>query len=341
GGLGSKLSIPIALVTEARVREDSEPSKHSRDLDMTTPDQAECIRRILERVADEVVIFNDLTQFASAASSLNDWIIWPHWNGARNRNRTAQVAMICEVHSLRYVGPDPYARLIANDKSLTKHFLRQAGLLTPDSIFIATPEQLSLIESLTPPFIIKPNMEGSSIGIDAHSIAFTSQDAKSLALAALRNFPEGVIAEQFVEGPEVFIAVSFDRHNRYRCGATERIVKDEPDFLHRDVYDYSLKFSDAREVILRSSDILTDGLLKNIIRMTETLQTIDLIRVDGRLRNGEFCVIEITPDPLMTPDSEFLGSLLLAGHETDDILRDIIERVAAKTPSLQSSNLGK
>jgi hypothetical protein len=39
----------------------------------------------------------------------------------------------------------------------------------------------------------------------------------------------------------------------------------------------------------------------------------------------------ITPDPLMTPYSEFLGTLALAGHEPALVIRDIVERAAARS----------
>ena len=48
-------------------------------------------------------------------------------------------------------------------------------------------------------------------------------------------------------------------------------------------------------------------------------------------KRQELLIIEITPDPLMTPYSEFLGTLALAGHEPALVIRDIVERVAARS----------
>ena len=76
---------------------------------------------------------------------------------------------------------------------------------------------------------------------------------------------------------------------------------------------------------------MTDELLSKIVQLTADLKTIDLIRLDGRLWDGELLIIEITPDPLMTPYSEFLGTLALAGHEPALVIRDIVERVAARS----------
>ena len=103
----------------------------AQGLDMTTPEQADHIRDLMKSAVDDVTVFFDLADFIQHAPKLHDAVVWPHWNGSRNRNRTGYAAAICEINGLRYVGPDPYARLIANDKSLSKVFLKRAGLESP------------------------------------------------------------------------------------------------------------------------------------------------------------------------------------------------------------------
>jgi D-alanine-D-alanine ligase len=326
-----RLPLRLALITEGRERENSLLSLGSRDLDMTTPEQAVHIRDLMKSAVDDVTVFFDLADFIQQAPQLHDAVIWPHWNGSRNRNRTGYAAAICEMYGLRYVGPDPYARLIANDKSLSKVFLRRAGLESPASVLVATPTQTDLISALRLPVIVKPNMEGSSIGIDQGSICTTMEEARDLALRKLADFPEGIIVEEFVSGPEVFISLAFDKGGSFRWGCSERIVGEESSFLINHVYDYNLKFSGDRRVALRSVEFMTDELLAKIVQLTADLKTIDLIRLDGRLLDGELLVIEITPDPLMTPYSEFLGTLALAGHEPALVIRDIVERAAARS----------
>jgi D-alanine-D-alanine ligase len=326
-----RLPLRLALITEGRERENSLLSLGSRDLDMTTPEQAVHIRDLMKSAVDDVTVFSDLADFVQQAPKLHDAVVWPHWNGSRNRNRTGYAAAICEIYGLRYVGPDPYARLIANDKSLSKVFLRRAGLESPASVLVATPTQTDLISALRFPVIVKPNMEGSSIGIDQGSICTTMEEAKDLALRKLGNFPEGIIVEEFVSGQEVFISLAFDKDGSFRWGESERVVAEESSFLINHVYDYNLKFSGNRRVALRSIEFMTDELLSKIVQLTADLKTIDLIRLDGRLLGGELLIIEITPDPLMTPYSEFLGTLALAGHEPLLVIRDIVERAAARS----------
>jgi D-alanine-D-alanine ligase len=326
-----RLPVRLALITEGRERENSLLSSGSRDLDMTTPEQAIHIRDLMKSAVDDVTVFFDLAEFIQQAPKLHDAVVWPHWNGSRNRNRTGYAAAICEIYGLRYVGPDPHARLIANDKSLSKVFLRRAGLESPASVLVTIPTQIDLIRALRFPVIVKPNMEGSSIGIDQGSVCNTMEEAEDLALRKLGDFPEGMIVEEFVSGPEVFISLAFDKGGSFRWGCSERFVGEESGFLINRVYDFNLKFSGDRRVALRSIEFMTDELLSKIVQLAADLKTIDLIRLDGRLSDGKLSIIEITPDPLMTPYSEFLGTLALAGHEPALVIRDIVERVAARS----------
>jgi D-alanine-D-alanine ligase len=326
-----RLPLRLALITEGREREDSVLSPATRDLDMTTPQQAVHIRDLMKSAVTDVTVFFDLADFIKEAPKLHNSVVWPHWNGSRKRNRTGYVATICEIHGLRYVGPDPYARLIANDKSLSKIFLRRSGLESPASVFVATAAQIDLMSALRVPLIVKPNMEGSSIGIDQSSVCTTMDEAKDLALRKLGYFSEGIIVEEFVSGPKVFISLAFDKRGSFRWGCSERIVRGESNVLVNHVYDYNLKFSSDRQVGLRPIEFMTDELLSKIVQLTADLKTIDLIGIDGRLRDGELLIIEITPDPLMTPYSEFLGTLAQAGHEPDRVIRDVVERAAARS----------
>lgn len=63
------LPFRLALVTEARQREDPWPSVGSRDLDMTTPQQAVWIRDLMAAVVEDVTVFDDLAKFIRHAQT--------------------------------------------------------------------------------------------------------------------------------------------------------------------------------------------------------------------------------------------------------------------------------
>ena len=67
---------------------------------------------------------------------------------------------------------------------------------------------------------------------------------------------------------------------------------------------------------------------EHILRM---LGKVDLFRIDGRLHNGEFVVIELTPDIHLGTDSPFLGGFDAMGKGPVRILDQLIRSLARKS----------
>ncbi|MFY4759775.1 hypothetical protein ACOTV0_05985 [Aliarcobacter butzleri] len=87
------------------------------------------------------------------------------YGGEISRNRLALVPAICESMNVKFLGADVYNRIICQDKNLCKMFAKKFNILSPNSILVDSEDDLYLIKSLKFPLVIKPNYEGSSIGI--------------------------------------------------------------------------------------------------------------------------------------------------------------------------------
>ena len=68
-------------------------------------------------------------------------------------------------------------------------------------------EQLPLTDLVEPPVVVKPNLQGSSIGIGQQSLCHDSDQAKTLAASLLARFAEPVLVERFIEGLEITVAI--------------------------------------------------------------------------------------------------------------------------------------
>ncbi|WP_321336473.1 ATP-grasp domain-containing protein [uncultured Cohaesibacter sp.] len=315
----------IVFVTERKQRESGVPTMASRDLDMTTPRQADAISKILTQVATDVLEINSIEQLSDTLQALDDPLVLPHWNGLGSRNRTGLATSICEAFGKRFIGADTYARLVTADKSLSKVFLKQSGVKFPKSIFVASSDDFQLINFLSMPCIVKPNMEGSSIGIDQNSLVSDRLSAEERCNMLLASFPSGVIVEEYISGSEVSFSALCNQGQLKYWAAAERIVEDDPEYLKNHVYDHELKFTGLRKLALRPFDLPAQEDIQAIKRLVKLLGHIDFIRLDGRVRNGRFHAIEITVDPLLTPRSEFIGGLSLSGRSPEAIFYDIID----------------
>lgn len=334
----AKIDKTLVLVTERKEREDPVPHFQSRDLDMLTPWQVDRLREVLEHVVEHVIEINDLNDFLIKVPDLKGHVVLPHWNGARSRNRTTHVSAICEAANVPYIGADTYVRIIANDKSLSKVFLDQAGIPYPKSVFVSLSGHAELIRGLKLPVIVKPNMEGSSIGIDQNSVQQTYEQAIAFTQDQLEHFPEGLIVEEYISGAEVSVlAVCRDSHIT-KWAVAERYIKEDETYLHTNVYDYSAKFDRKWTLALRPYAAPPGDFIERFEKLVKILGHVDYLRLDCRVDGQDFKAIEITPDPSLVPTSEFLGGFDVNGTPPAAIVSEIIRNSLSAWQYRKSNN---
>ena len=137
---------------------------------------------------------------------------------------------LLELMQIPYTGSGVLGSALAMDKLLTKQLWHGIGLPSPDYRILQTEQDcIQAVEDLGLPLMIKPVLEGSSIGmskvIDRADIVAAWQQAREC---------EGtVIAEAFVNGEEYTAAILGER-------VLPMIRLETP----RDFYDYKAKYDD-------------------------------------------------------------------------------------------------
>ncbi len=110
---------------------------------------------------------------------------------------------ILEMLGIPYTGSSVLASAMAMDKIVTRNLLMATDLPVPKGFPIPQVNPFTLPEDWTPPVIVKPANGGSSVGISLVENAADYPDAVKKAL----ELSDRVLVEQFVEGPEVTVAV--------------------------------------------------------------------------------------------------------------------------------------
>jgi len=122
----------------------------------------------------------------------------------------------------------------AMDKDLSKRLFRVAGVPTAD--WLMAPVELSQVEALLGwPVIVKPNKQGSTIGLSVVRDALQLDDA----VAKARRFDDEVMIERFVPGREFTVCILenqalpvgeiiapgevFDYQSKYQAGAAREV----------------------------------------------------------------------------------------------------------------------
>ena len=111
---------------------------------------------------------------------------------------------VLEILGIPYTGSGVMASSIAMNKIMTKNIWQSKGLPTPAWVEVASVEETFIaFKTLNTAMIVKPALEGSSIGIT--KVTTLKQCEEAYKLAAMQD--SKIICEQFINGDEVTCTV--------------------------------------------------------------------------------------------------------------------------------------
>lgn len=295
-----------------------------RDLEQTEEATLEEICSGIRRLGLDVHHCATPAQLAASATDHFSDAVLSIYGGAASRSRMALVPAICEAFHLRYVGPDAYGRIIAQDKEISKRLAVDCGLATPAWRVIRSPGEAEFIARLTPPLVVKPLLEGSSIGISGRSLQATHEGAITVAIDLLDQFAQPVIAEQFVAGREV----SYNRiegSEQENWSFSEVVISGEEDYFEHRLFDAEEKMvrRPGRTVANIDSE-LSETDRAALERFLTAIGRYGYCRVDGRLDGGSFAFIELTPDAWLGRLGQFAMGFTQKGWDYERVLGEIL-----------------
>jgi D-alanine-D-alanine ligase len=276
----------------------------------------------------DVEVETSVSTFVNAGKRHSQEIVFPLWRAGPSRNRTAIVPAVCEALALPYVGGDALVQAVCQDKSLSKALVRAAGLRVPGELVIRSVDEVAGIQptkTLVPPFVVKPLYSACSIGIDASSMCASDEQARSKACDLFRIGLGPVICEEFVSGDEVSLCILEDHGTiAEKCVA---VYRDEAGMcpFHDSLLTFEAKTqANPGWAVAEHSRSIDATVWEAAGRMLKAMGKVDLLRIDGRLRDGKFTVIELTPDIHLGIESLFLGGFDAIGKNPTDVLDSLI-----------------
>ena len=192
--------------------------------------------------------------------------------------------------AIPYTHSGVLASALAMDKSAAKAAFVAAGLPVVQSV-LATRDEVATSHVLAPPYVVKPNNEGSSVGV---YIVREGANAPRLA----QTMPKTVMVETYAPGRELTVAVLGDR----ALAVTDIITEGWYD------YDAKYKIGGSRHIIpAQIPTEIADACLDYALRAHKALGCRGLSRTDfrwdeARGLNG-LILLETNTQPGMTPTS--------------------------------------
>ncbi|MDO8702946.1 MAG: D-alanine--D-alanine ligase [Undibacterium sp.] len=242
---------------------------------------------------------------------------------------------VLEQLGVPYTGSGVMASSIAMDKIFTKKIWQHHQLPTPNYVVLTPETELRLVpDELGLPLIVKPPHEGSTIGITKVNGYSDMQEAYALAA----QFDDEVLAEEFIQGRELTVAVLGAGAQAYALPVIE-IVAPEGN------YDYQNKYftDDTKYLCPAPIDAeLTAKIQKMCVEAYRAINCEGWARADVLLRasDNQPFLIEINTSPGMTSHSLVPMAARAAGMSYEDVCMEILQtaRLKIKPDSKKESN---
>lgn len=222
-----------------------------------------------------------------------------------------RIQAMLDLAGLKYTGSNHIASAAAMDKDLSKRLFRSAGVPTADWL-MAPAGADEVARTLGWPVVVKPNKQGSTVGLTV------VRDAAKLAAAIElgRRYDDEVMIEKFVPGREFTVGIL----DGTALPVGEIIAPGE-------VFDYQSKYQagGAREVFPADIPAAEAGLVqKHALAAHRALKLGAYSRVDFRRdTNGGFWCLEANSLPGMTATSLLPQAARAAGMDFATLLARI------------------
>ena len=202
---------------------------------------------------------------------------------------------------------------LAMDKEKTKEVFRAEGLPVVESLLIAWPD-LDETHPIAPPYVIKPNNEGSSVGV------YLVEAGASCPPPMSEDMPDIVMVETFAPGRELTTTV---------VGSRALTVTD---ILTDRWYDYEAKYVEGGSEHVVPANLPQDifsACLDYALKAHEVLGCRGISRTDFRWDEGRgldgLILLETNTQPGMTPTSLSPEQAEAVGISFPDLCKFLVE----------------
>jgi D-alanine-D-alanine ligase len=253
-------------------------------------------------------------------------------------------AGLLDLFEIPYTGADLPALAACLHKRRSKDILLGRGIPTPPHRFYASVAELDdpAMDALDYPWFLKLAHEDASVGITEENLVRTPAALRSRAKDMIAEFGQPVLAERYIEGREINVTLIGN-------GADLRVLPlHEIDFAKMPadrprIVSYAAKWEEThvdyagtKPVLLRDATPALVAKCEQVSRDAWDAHGLrDYARVDLRVdREGQPWVIDVNPNPDISPDAGVARAAAVAGMSYVDMIREMTaiawKRVASR-----------
>jgi D-alanine-D-alanine ligase len=242
------------------------------------------------------------------------------------------VAGLLELMGIPYTGSKPFALGLALNKFHVKQILRSAGIPTARAYLQYPGQKHSVPRGMNFPVIVKPSREDASLGINSHSVCRSLEHLEKQIRYIHKAYGQEALVEEYLDGREFNVSV-MGHSNPEVLAISEidfsRLPESEPRIVsYRAKWDEeSPLFSATIPICPASLSGRLENRVKDIaIRSYRCIGCRDYARIDLRTDSrGSLRVLEVNPNPDMSPKAGFAKAARTAGYSYSEMIRRICE----------------
>lgn len=253
------------------------------------------------------------------------------WNAIEEFHDKAQFEMHCaaylELAHFHFTGSGAKTLGLLQDKALAKTVLAGVGCAVKNAVLLRRGVAEPDMSHLAWPRMVKPAAEDASEGITAENVTNNDQEMRRV-ISRLYTITDSILVEEYAEGRELLVGVLGNGNERIVLppmeieflGKAKIVTQDAKQNSDSEDFDQVV----TKDAVLTPQEI--EAIDEAVLTATRALGVQDYARVDIRLTpEGIPIIIEINPNPDLSPEHGFGGSAQLAGMTFPQLLERIVK----------------
>ena len=284
---------------------------------LTGPEEKRFLSGKIDRLPPQLNAASGLPTVVTTPDLKDVDLVFLALHGGSGENGTVQALL--DLAGIPYTGSGRLGSALGWDKDVAKRLFLAAGVPTPD--WLMAPAELGLIERrLGWPLIVKPNGQGSTVGLTL--VEKAADLPAAVALAA--KFDDAVMLERYIAGRELTVGVLDDA----ALAVGEIIPATGP------IFDYAAKYQVGGAEEIFPADLTSEQTARAqdlTLRVHRALKLESYSRVDFRMdADGGMWCLEVNTLPGLTSGSLLPRAAAAVGIDFPELCERICRGALAR-----------
>ena len=242
------------------------------------------------------------------------------------------IPALLDLFRIPYTGSSPLTLGLCQDKGKVKDILQSQGILTPR--YKMFDRGVGPVKGNIFPIIVKPLHEDGSLGISKESVVFDNEALSRQIQYVIEKYHQPALVEEFIDGRELNAGLLESDGKVGVLPISEIDYSEFPEGVPK-ICGYeakwmadSIEYQKSKPICPAPLEWVMKKRVEHIaVKAFKLFGCRDYARVDIRIdRNGKIYVLEVNPNPDISPESGMTRAIKAQGMTYEDFIGALLER---------------